>query len=834
MSILLAVAVALTTMATLRASEDDETFFEAKIRPVLAQKCLKCHGGEKVSNGLRIDGREALLKGGKHGAAVVPGEPDKSQLIDAVRHGARKMPPGEKLDPQIVSDLVEWVRRGAPWPEHLAVAGDIEQARHWAFQPVRDVPPPDDSTGWSKQPVDRFILQKMQEHHVEPGPPADRLALLRRASFDLIGLPPTPQEVDAFLEDDRPDAFERVVERLLASPHYGERWGRHWMDLVRYADTAGDNADYPIPEIYRYRDYIIDAFSSDKPYDQFVREQLAGDLLAAEVVDDPRLYAERVAATGYLALARRYATAPFELWHLTLEDAIDTTGRAFMGLTLRCARCHDHKFDPVTTEDYYGLYGIFASTKFPWAGAEEFQSKGFFRQNFVPLVPPHRAAAPIATWEREIADRTAQLDRLAKEDPAALRIAELDQQVKAKKEQLAAAGDNQTALADELAVLEKERARVDGELQAKLAPLRVELRNLRRPGLPPDVPGAYAVSEGPVVETRVQRSGEPADLGDVVLRAAPAFLSRGSSPNSSGFSDIPAGASGRRQLAEWLTRPDHPLTARVMVNRVWQHHFGKGLVSTPSNFGLRGEPPSHPELLDWLTARFVEGGWSIKGLHRLILLSRAWQLAVSDNPAVAANDPANRWYARHDRRRLEAEAIRDAMLSVAGTLDLARPGTQPFPPIREWNWTQHQPFKAVYPSRNRSVYLMTQRIQRHPYLALFDGPDTNTSTDVRTSATVPLQALWLMNDPFVAEQAARLAERLLTATRDPRGRIELAYRLAYGRHAQVAEIDRAIVYVERYVQGLAEANSPGERREAEAWASFARVVLTANEFFYVD
>jgi hypothetical protein len=809
-------------------AEDNETFFETKIRPVLIGKCFKCHGGDKVSSGLRIDSRESLMSGGKHGAAIVPGEPDKSLLVDAVRRGQRKMPPDEPLPAEAVADLTEWVRRGAPWPTKTPLVTEGEnQARHWAFQPVRDVQPPEDPSGWADQPLDRFISEKLREHGIEPAPAADRLTLLRRVYFDLIGLPSTPQDVDDFLADDRPDAFARVVERLLASPEYGQRWGRHWMDVVRYADTAGDNADYPIPEIRYYRDYIIDSFNADKPYDEFLREQLAGDLLANEVKDDAQLYAQRIAATGYLALSRRYATAPYELWHLTLEDTIDTTGRALMGLTLRCARCHDHKFDPVTTEDYYALYGIFASTKFPWAGAEEFHSKGFFRQYFLPLVSPEQAAARLAAWQQEQSARKAEIDRLSKEDPAARRVAELDAQIKAKKEQLAASVPN-TSLSDELGMLEKERAKADGELQAKLNPLRTQLRNLGRPGLPAELPGAYAVCEGGVVETRVHRSGDPANLGDVVARGVPAFLSDGRP------FDIPAGGSGRLQLALWLTRPEHPLTARVIVNRVWQQHFGKGLVLTPSNFGLRGEPPTHPELLDWLTARFIESGWSIKHLHRLILLSRTWQLATTDDSTAAAKDPANRWYGRHDRRRLEAEAIRDAMLAVSGTLDRSLPGPHPFPPMSDWSWTQHTPFKAVYPSNRRSVFLMTQRIQRHPYLALFDGPDPNVSTDVRTSATVPLQALYLMNDPFVADQAAHLAARLMAATADVRERIDLASRMAYGRHARTDEIDHAMEYLDRYRRELVRTGTAAEAQEKDCWTSYARIVVTANEFIYVE
>jgi hypothetical protein len=607
-------------------------------------------------------------------------------------------------------------------------------------------------------------------------------------TFDLIGLPPTPGEVNAFLADRSPEAFAKVIDRLLASPRYGERWGRHWLDVARYADTAGDNADYPIPEIHRYRDYVIDAFNADLPFDQFAREQLAGDILAGE--GPPEKYAGRVAATGFLALSRRYATAPYEFWHLSLEDAVDTTGAAFLGLTMRCARCHDHKYDPVTQRDYYGLYGIFAATAFPYAGSEEFASMNKGRQHFVPLLPP----------------------------------AEVEPRLKAYRERLA-------WLAQEIAALQKEAAAPNADkqsVQARLNERKAEHRLLHRRGLPPDVPGAYAVSEGEPVETRVHRQGDPGRPGAVVPRGVPAFLDGGRPV------EFPADGSGRLQLARWLTRPDHPLTARVLVNRVWLHHFGSGLVGTPNNFGVRGEAPTHPALLDFLAAEFVRDGWSVKRLHRRILLSKTYQMSSAGDADHAARDPGNRWRWRFDRRRLDAEALRDAMLAVSGRLDLTRPGAHPFPPISDWGWTQHNPFKDVYPSSRRSVYLMTQRLQRHPYLALFDGPDPNTSAGQRTTSTVPLQALYLMNHPFVREQAEGLAGRLLAVSEDAGQRVLRAHEWAWGRPPTPAEVDRGTAYVRRYERALAAAGAPPERLEVEAWTSYARVLLTANEFLYVD
>jgi hypothetical protein len=729
---ILAVALCPGTLRAQPAAAEREAFFESKIRPVLAGTCFPCHGGKRTNGGLRVDSRAALLKGGERGPAIVPGDVAGSLLLRALRHTSDdfRMPQDKKLPDQTIADFETWIRQGALWPAVAWKKAPQAEKEHWAFQPVKKRLPPVDPSGWAQNPIDAFIAADLRKHGLTPAPPADRRVLLRRLYFDLIGLPPEPEEVTAFLADSSPTAVARVVDRLLASPHYGERWGRYWMDVVRYADTAGDNADYPIPEIYRYREYIIEAFNRDMPYDQFVREQLAGDLLAAQ--GPPEQYADRVVATGFLALSRRYATAPYELWHLTLEDTIDTTGQAFLGLTLRCARCHDHKFDPVTREDYYGLYGIFASTRFPYTGSEEFAS------------------------------------------------------------------------------MKKPR----------------QLAELKRAGLPANLPAAYAVNEGKIADVPLQKRGDPEEPGPLVPRSAIKFL-------GGGF-HVPSGQSGRLQLAQWLTRPEHPLTARVMVNRIWQHHFGKGIVGTPSNFGLRGAAPTHPELLDYLATVFVENGWSIKKMHRLIVLSKTYQMASTFNESNAARDGSNQWYGRFERQRLDAEAIRDALLAVSGTLDRRRPGPQPFPPVSQWKWTQHNPFKDVYPTNQRSVYLMTQRLQKHPFLALFDAPDTNMSAEKRTTSTVPLQALFWMNSPMLRETAEAWARRLLAARPDTGNRIRLAFEVAYARAATEEEVARGSAYLHRYRQELGKLGVSAEQAELEAWTSYARVLLSANEFVYLD
>jgi len=773
-------------------AEDREAFFETRIRPVLAAKCLRCHGPSKTNNGLRVDRREALIGGGDSGPAVVPGRPDQSLLIRAMHQvDDLKMPPPpeSRLPDRVIADFERWIREGAAWPKQTAASawqspGGAQPQTHWGFRPVVKADPPEDASGWSVTAVDRFIAREQRTRGLKPIDAAPKPVLLRRAYFDLVGLPPAPEDVRAFVADDSRDAFARVIDRLLASPQYGERWGRYWMDVARYADTAGDNADYPVPEARLYRDYIIDSFNADKPYDQFLREQIAGDLLANKGTADR--YAEQVTATGFLALSRRYATAPYELWHLTLEDTIDTVGRACLGITLRCARCHDHKFDPIPTADYYRLYGVFASTRFPYAGSEEFVSMKFGRRAFAPLVPESKAAPRLVAYEREIAGDRKEITRLQSSQP---------------------------------------RTRPD---VSRLRSLQKRLRALERRGAPETLPVAYAVSEGAVADANIQLHGEPGQPGVIVPRGAPRFLSdfQGAAPAPN--------ESGRLQLANWIASARNPLTARVMVNRVWQHHFGHGIVATPSNFGTRGSPPTHPELLDWLTASFIEHGWSIKWLHRTLMNSRTYQLASTSDAHNESADESNQWYWRFNRQRLDAEAIRDAMLDVAGTLDFSRPGRHPFPDISDWTWTQHAPFKAAYASNHRSVYLMTQRLHRHPFLGLFDGPDTNTTTDVRSSSTVPLQALFLMNSDFIRDTAAAFARRARRDAPDVRARIHQMEELAYCRAPTQDETARAEDYLTQYRNlALTTGLSPA-RADTEAWLSYARVILTANEFFYVD
>jgi hypothetical protein len=719
-----------------------EAFFESHVRPLLLEKCVGCHGDKKSESGLRLDSLAAMLRGGDSGPAIVPGKAGESLLVSVLKHGGDiQMPPETYLPEDKVGLLERWIEAGAHWPgvDGGAVAistGPTDaQKNHWAFQPIADPPVPRVAVAPGEpqpaNPIDAFLMAKLAERGLDPVGPADRRTLIRRASFDLTGLPPEPAEVEAFERDQSPDAFARLVDRLLASPAYGERWGRHWLDVARYADTAGETGDYPVPDAWRYRNYVIDAFNADKPFDRFIREQVAGDILAAEA--DPAAFAELVSATGFIAVSRRFGFDSASYMHLTYQDTIDTVGQAVLGLTVGCARCHDHKYDPISAADYYAFYGIFQSTRYAFPGDEQTKRP----KDMVPLLPP---------------------------------------------EQLSAAQNS------------------------------------------PPFPTAYAVAEGTPSDAPIQKRGEPARPGEIVPRRFLTILGGDPVP--------PGGGSGRRELALWLTRPENPLTARVIVNRVWQQHFGRGLVATPNDFGLRSQPPSHPELLDWLATRFREQGWSLKWLHRQILSSQAYGRS-SRTAAAAAADPANEWLWRFTRRRLSAEEIRDSLLLFGGGLDTSPGQGHPFPPVDTWGFTQHAPFAAVYDSPKRSVYLMTPRLARHPLLALFDGPDANASTASRSATTVPSQALFWMNSPLVHEQAAGFARRLLE-TPDPADRVRLAIETVFGRPADPAEVDDWLAFVERYAAELAAAGGPAADRAQAAWAACARTLFAANEFVHVD
>jgi len=771
---------------------DNIAFFESRIRPLLIKHCYECHSvdSETVEGGLQVDSRAALKKGGGSGPVIKPGNPSQSLLIKAVRYEDQElaMPPAGKLSSTEIADLEKWVRMGAPDPRdaqtlHLRLQRSLAKGI-WSLKPVSRPDVPDvHAAAWPMNDLDRFILAKMEMHQLAPAVPAKKQALIRRVTYDLIGLPPTPEEIDAFLADNSPDAFRSVVDRLLNSPHYGERWGRHWLDVVRYADTAGDNSDFPVPQIYRYRNWVIDALNRDLPYDQFVKDQIAGDLRGGDTVQETR---QRLIATGYLANSRRFGSRVDDYpWHLTIEDTLDNLGRTFLATTLNCARCHDHKFDPITQEDYYALYGIFNSTRYPWPGIELEQRQ----RDLVPLVSPEELELARAARHQEQAKLETEVKRLDQERKVAQGDQRKDLEQKWKEAQ--------------------NRAR-----QLSQAPLPVEQ--------------AYAVAEARQIgDCAIQIKGDPARLGNLVPRRFPIMLGGMAVPD-----DDPT--SGRLALAGWIADPANPLTARVMVNRIWLYHFGKGLVPTPNDFGRQGKPPTHPELLDWLATRLIESGWSVKEMHRIILLSRTYQLSSIADPIALEKDPENRWLASFPRRRLDADAIRDTLLMLSGNLDTTIGGPHPFPPQSQWKFTQHHPFKAVYDTNRRSVYLMTQRIQRHPYLAIFDGADPSASTPQRLTSTTPLQALYLLNDPFVHEQAQGFARRLINTEADSAMRLRKAYRMALGRIPSADEQSASRQLLEHVHTALQQAQIPTDQLEQQCWQSLCRTLFRLNEFVYID
>ncbi|QDV39097.1 PSD1 and planctomycete cytochrome C domain-containing protein [Tautonia plasticadhaerens] len=833
LGLVLTTSLASGGVATALASEPEgtsETFFELKVRPVLAGTCVKCHGEAKDSGGLRLDSREAILAGGDSGPAVIPGDPEGSTLVLAISHTDEllKMPPSGPLPRAVRDDLEAWIAAGAPWPEDDA-SRPIEGQAHWAFGPIRPVTPTEDPTGWAEGPIDRLIAAKHRERGLSPVARADRRALIRRAYFDLIGLPPEPGRIEAFVADGRPDAFERLVDELLASPRYGERWGRYWLDLARYADTAGDNSDYPIREAYLYRDYVIDAFNDDVPYDRFLHEQLAGDILAADDLGGD--YARRVIATGFIAQAKRIGTQKLEDMHLIIEDTLNTTGQAVLGMSLRCARCHDHKFEPISARDYYALYGFFAGTLYPFAGAEEETRPS----EFAPLVPPDRLQGYSAQHAEAIDRLRAERAEVEAEATETLRDLGLTLSVEefvageAKPLDLATRG-RRVEPTDPIGRARFRLTRATQALDRRHRRLDSEIEQLQKAGPEVMAPKAYAVRDGEPTDVRLQIGGDPQNLGVEVPRGVPEVL------DPSGTIDLPEAGSGRLALARWLTDgPPRDLVARVMVNRIWQHHFGKPIVPTPSDFGLRGIPPTHPELLDWLAADFVASGWSVKAMHRRIMLSETYRLSSEHDSVNEAIDTGNAWYWRSDRRPLDAEALRDSLLALGGNLRGGRPGPHPFPPVGTWTFTAHHQFNDTsYPSEHRSVYLMVQRLHKHPYLSLFNGPDTSATVATRDSSTVALQALYLLNNPFVHEQAARFAGRLISDEPDPSGRLDLAYLRAFGRGPTAAERARAGRFLSRYEGALAAEGRPDGVLEPEAWAALARALVASNEFFHVD
>lgn len=1102
--------IAFLALAIPASAQDPKSveFFEKKVRPLLVMHCLECHGADakKIKGGLKLTSRAELLKGGDTGPAVVPGEPTKSKIIHGVRYknDDLKMPPKGKLAESDIATLESWVKAGAVWPDagtttvEAPKAGELfteEQKRFWAFRPMKLATPPlVKDRAWANSPIDAFILAKLEEKNLRPAKPADKYTLLRRVTFDLTGLPPTLEEIDAFIKDDSPIAFEKVVDRLLRSPAYGERWGRHWLDIARYADSNGLDENTAFGNAWRYRDYVIRSFNEDKPYDHFLREQIAGDLLP-DAGDNP----DRLTGTGFLVLGPKVLAEPDKqkMKMDIADEQLDTLGKAVLGLTLGCARCHDHKFDPIPTRDYYSLLSIFTSTRTmknlatvaqaferplptgekpeeAQARARKIEAKqteikkltDALRAKVFSDARANVAAYLLATADAKGRSGVARMDAgsniagaivleaekykkgtadktdigygqgigiiisyksentraeytitvpKAGEYELELRYAALESRpvrvsVEGEVRLLNAAkgttggwspehqawkpegritlaeGKNTLALEahsllphiDKLAVLPLEAipAAVAGRpsqgtlaevsQQRKLmlefangwaeylrrlktddptfgpwravanvpdkgfeelaAPILNHLRDKAPAGLldsfspkslgelatryasilqdkkvlvDPDGPFALktplpanpevhypmefaqiskanneliaiqktaqvaamvlSVDEG-AKYSEVKADGKPRNLfvqirgnylspGEEAPAVFPRILAGESQKpfttttdeatkaeaNQTRYGNVRA-SSGRLELANWIADSKNPLTARVLVNRVWQHHFGEGLVRSTDNFGKLGDRPSHPELLDWLALRFIEGGWSIKKLHRQIFLSSTYQLGTEYSvPSTQYSmDPENRLLSRFNRSRLEAEPIRDAMLAVGGTIDRRMGGTL----LNNGNFTyvnnENSTNTARYDNDRRSVYLPVVRNTVFDFFQVFDFAEPHVTNGKRASTVIAPQALFLMNSPFAKEQAMAFAELVLKSPRDDGGRVREAYLRAYGRLAMDEEVDQALGFVSRFEAALASKEADVGKRRTKAWQLFCQVLFAGSEFVYVN
>ena len=775
--------------------------FARDIQPLLEDRCLSCHGPELQESSLRVDIRQTLLKGGdSETPAVVPGKSAKSELIQRVTAtdpGYLMPPEGKPFTKAEVELLKGWIDAGAVMPEKFEQVKRTS-SDHWSFQPVKSVEVPPVAGDWVENPVDAFVLARLKAAGLKPAEPADRRMLIRRVTFDLTGLPPTPAEIENFLNDSSPGAYERLVDRLLASSAYGERWGRHWLDVVRYADSNGLDENVAHGNAWRYRDYVIAAFNSDKPYNEFVREQLAGDLLPA---DDLQARNENLIATGFLSLGPKVLAEvdKTKMEMDIIDEQLDTLGKAFMGLTLGCARCHDHKFDPLTTEDYYSLAGIFKSTR----TMETFKT--------------------IAKWqEHEIATAEQLKQKEQHQQQVKAKSGEIEQFVKAANEALV------SSMAEGAKLPEKPEEQYPEETKKQLKALRDELAALQKAA--PVIPTAMGVSEGKATDIPVHQRGSHLSLGKIVPRRMPEVVVL------SERTTIPEEESGRRQLAEWLVDPEHPLTSRVIVNRVWRWHFGRGLVESTDNFGELGTEPSHPELLDWLAGQLMDSGWSLKSLHRLILLSNAYRQSSSADAEVsrkaAVVDPENRLLWRANVRRLEAEAIRDSLLAVAGTLDRemngSRLNTENYKHI--FDHTSKDNTRYDFPCR--SVYLPIVRNNMYDLFQLFDYTDSSMVNGNRNTSTVAPQALFLMNSDLIAESAKAFAARLLGDSPSDAERIRQMYLLGFGRLPTPGEISRSETFLKSFREALAD-QPEAQEAERNAWATLCQVLLVSNEFVTV-
>ncbi|MBB5039070.1 PSD1 and planctomycete cytochrome C domain-containing protein [Prosthecobacter dejongeii] len=767
----------------------DLDFFEQKVRPILIERCYECHSTEsgKTKGSLAMDSKAALLQGGDNGPGLVAGHPDKSLIIEAIRYKNRdmQMPPKSALPSAEIKVLEEWVQRGAPDPRTQVVAQrprkiDLEKGRlHWAFRPIAKITP----ATIQGHPVDSFIKAKLTEKNLHLSPPADAVTLIRRMSYDLIGLPPTPGEVTEFKKAvalNRDTAIRALIDRLLSSPHYGEKWGRHWLDVARYADSNGLDENIALGTAWRYRDYVVRSFNADKPFDRFLIEQIAGDLLPAKTLADRH---EQATATAFLNLgAKVLAEADKEKLIMdVVDEQIETTGRAFLGMTLGCVRCHDHKFDPISHEDYYALAAIFKSTR---SFTEEMNGA-------------------ISYWHET---PIGGLDEFAYVKSAERALAN-----KKKELSLAVAAAKKTPTQEAKAKVEAVMTAVE-EVEKNL----------------PDLPTVVGVKDDSKIKTTVpiHIRGSHLTLGKPIERGFPKVMQASLEPKAS----FPKEKSGRLELAQWLAKPEHPLTARVIVNRVWTWHFGHGLARTPDNFGLLGDAPTHPELLDWLATWLPQNGWSLKDLHRLILTSAVYQQASAPSQEV---DPENRLLHHFPIRRLQAEEIRDALLSVSGELDLSMGGKTV--PLRNRQFVFNHTSKDAtkYDSKRRALYLPIIRNNLYDLFQQFDYPDPTVSTGQRNSTVVSPQALLMMNSPIAEQSARALAQRVTKEGPTVEQRLAQAIRLAYAREMNFTDLAQAQDFLTAADAMLASSINDHDQRQIRVWELLCQSLMMANEFIYL-
>lgn len=763
----LGLLLALSGLALGQDHAEGLNYFEAHVRPVLAEHCYKCHSqkSQKLKAGLYLDSKAGILKGSESGVIIVPGKPDESLLLKAVRYQVEdlEMPPKKKLQPFVIDHLAEWIRMGAPMPDdgaQLAEQGpsydwDKFRREHWAFRPVQKPHPPISEGDWAQRPIDHFVLNRLKTMGLSPAPAADKRTLIRRAYFTLIGLPPTHQEVATFVQDEHPEAFAKVLDHLLASPHYGERWGRHWLDVARYSDGMGASQDNaPLPNAWRYRDWVVRAFNRDLPYDQFVKDQIAGDLNPSS---------ENRLGTGFFAVGPTYTSdggdpeSKAQAEAETLSDRVDTFSRAFLALTAACARCHDHKFDPITAADYYSIAGIFRNS----------------RPTNIELASPSQqevfnsVQAAIKAQDKVIREF---LDQSAK-----------DLQIDRKE-------------------IEK---KIEGAPRERLAALRTNLDQLKK-ALPPKPPTAHGLGDSGSADMHIAIRGDLRKKGALAPRKFLQILAGADRPH---FKE----GSGRRQLADAVADPKNPLTARVMVNRIWLQHFGKALVRSPSNFGVIGQKPTHPGLLDWLAATFVEDGWSMKKLHRAIMLSATWQMSSDYNADAFTKDGDNNFLWRMNPRRLDVEAWRDSLLAVSGELDPTVGGS---------------PDEHVLQSKRRTIYgKLSRNFDRsdsEEFLRNFDFPSPRSTSPARTESTVPQQYLFILNSPFMLARAEGLAKRLQAEAPEDEARIVFAYALLFQRPPLAGELSAGFAFVGQ------------EGDQNKHWRQYAQVLLATHEFMQAD